>query len=156
MPRPLRDQQPGYFHLGTRGNNRGDIYRTTDDRLVFLALLNRIIGLREWALLGWCLMTNHYHLVLETRHANLSAGMQRLNGVYAQWFNAFYSQTGHVFERRFWSKRIEDEEQLRDTVAYVIHNPVRAGICASPWDWRWVGAPLLGPRPAPGTNPDLY
>lgn len=152
MPRPPRDQQPGYFHVSTRGNDRGDIFRTADDRRVFLALLNRIIRGREWALQAWCLMTNHYHLVLETRHENLSAGMQRLNGVYAQWFNACYSQTGHVFERRFWAKRIETEKQLHETVEYVLHNPVRAGLCASPWDWRWVGAPLG--RSAPARHPN--
>jgi putative transposase len=146
MPRPPRDQEPGYFHLGTRGNNKGEIYRTVDDRLVFLALLNQIIRRREWALHCWCLMTNHYHLVLETRHANLSDGMQRLNGVYAKWFNAFYRQTGHVFERRFWANRIEDEEELRATAEYVIYNPVRAGLCDDPWDWRWLGAPILGRR----------
>jgi putative transposase len=143
MPRPHRDQDPGYFHVGTRGNNQADIYRTANDRRVYLALLNRIIREREWALHGWCLMTNHYHLVLETRYANLSGGMQRLNGVYAKWFNAWHSQTGHVFGPRFWAKRIEDEDQLEATVLYVIHNPVRAGLCADPWDWRWLGAPIL-------------
>ena len=88
-------------------------------------------------------MTNHFHLVVETPDSNLSAGMQRLNGVYAQWFNAFYGRTGHLFGRRFWAKRIETDAQLRDTAEYVFHNPVRANLCASPWDWRWLGGQLL-------------
>jgi REP element-mobilizing transposase RayT len=146
MPRPQRDQEPGYFHVTTRGNNRRDIFLTADDRRVFLALLGRIALEREWLLQTWCLMTNHFHLVLETRHANLSAGMQRVNGVYAQWFNAWHGRTGHLFGRRFWSKRIEGETQLRDTAEYVFHNPVRAGLCADPWDWRWSGGVLFGER----------
>jgi putative transposase len=155
VPRVLRDQTPGYFHVTSRGNNRRDIFLTSDDRHVFLALLGRIARQQEWRLPAWCLMINHFHLVLETRHENLSAGMQRLNGVYAQWFNAWHSRTNHLFGRRFWSKRITGEAQLRDTAEYVIHNPVRAGFCADPWDWRWVGGMLftrsegLDPTPVP-------
>ncbi len=144
MPRLPRDQAPGYFHVTTRGNDGDDIFRTADDRRIFLALLGRIVRDLEWRLHAWCLMTNHFHLVVETRHENLSSGMQRLNGVYAQWFNACYGRTGHLFGRRFWTKRIEGERQVRVTAEYVFHNPVRAGLCASPWDWRWLGGPLLG------------
>lgn len=143
MPRPPRDQTPGYFHVTTRGNNGRDVFATAADRRVFLALLSSIAREREWALPAWCLMINHFHLVLETRHENLSAGMQRLNGVYAQWFNAWHGRINHLFGRRFWSKRIETETQLRDTAEYVLHNPVRAGFCANPWDWRWSGGTLF-------------
>jgi putative transposase len=143
MPRPPRDQTPGYFHVTTRGNNGRDVFVTAADRRVFLALLSSIAREREWALPAWCLMINHFHLVLETRHENLSAGMQRLNGVYAQWFNAWHGRINHLFGRRFWSKRIETETQLRDTAEYVLHNPVRAGFCANPWDWRWSGGTLF-------------
>jgi putative transposase len=145
MPRLPRDQEPGYFHVTTRGNNGRDIFQSVDDRRVFLALLRRVAREREWVLQTWCLMTNHFHLVIETRHANLSAGMQRLNCVYAQWFNAWHSRTGHLFGRRFWAKRIEGERQLRATAEYVIHNPVRASLCADPWDWRWTGGVLFDP-----------
>jgi putative transposase len=97
MPRQLRDQAPGYFHVTTRGNNRRDVFLTADDRVVFLSLLRRVAREREWLLQTWCLMTNHFHLVVETRHPNLSAGMQRLNGVYAQWFNAWHSRKDRLF-----------------------------------------------------------
>jgi putative transposase len=148
VPRRPRDQTPGYFHVTTRGNNRRDIFETVDDRRIFLALLNRIARQQEWKLPAWCLMINHFHLVLETRHENLSAGMQRLNGVYAKWFNAWHNRKNHLFGRRFWSKRIEDETQLRDTAEYILHNPVRAGFCADPWDWRWSGGTLLHAPPS--------
>jgi putative transposase len=152
MPRQLRDQAPGYFHITTRGNNRRDVFLTADDRLVFLSLLRRVARERQWVLQTWCLMTNHFHLVVETRYPNLSAGMQRLNGVYAQWFNTWHSRKDHLFGRRFWSKRIENEMQLRDTAEYVIHNPVRAGLCTDPWDWRWTGG-ALWERTAGGGRP---
>lgn len=149
MPRALRDQAPGYFHATTRGNNGRDIFETVADRRVFLSLLGRVCRERDWVPQTWCLMTNHFHLILETRQENLSAGMQRLNGVYAQWFNAWHFRTGHLFGRRFWAKRINDEQQLWDTAEYVIHNPVRAGLCADPWDWRWTGGALFGDPPVP-------
>jgi putative transposase len=153
MPRAHRDQGPGYFHVTTRGNDGQDIYLTVDDRRVFLSLLRRVGRDREWVLHTWCLMTNHFHLLLETPQENLSTGMQRLNGVYAQWFNAWHERKNHLFGRRFWSKRIEDDEQLRDTAEYVIHNPVRAGLCADPWDWRWTGGALFVTPDAPAIGP---
>jgi putative transposase len=123
-----------------------DIYVTVDDRRVFLALLERVIRDFEWTLLGWCLMTNHFHLIVETRYANLSAGMQRLNGVYAQWFNAWHSRKDHLFGKRFWAKRIRTDAQFDQTADYVLDNPVRAGLCTDPLDWRWLGGPLLMER----------
>jgi REP element-mobilizing transposase RayT len=149
VPRVPRDQGPGYFHVTTRGNNGRDIFHTAADRRVFLALLGRVGREREWVLQTWCLMTNHFHLVVETRHANLSAGMQRLNGLYAQWFNAWHLRTGHLFGRRFWAKRIDTETQLQATADYVIHNPVRAGLCTDPWDWRWTGGALFAEPDGP-------
>jgi putative transposase len=146
VPRRPRDQTPGHFHITTRGNDGIDVFVTVDDRRVFLALLDRVVHDLEWTLHGWCLMTNHFHLIVETRHENLSPGMQRLNGVYAQWFNAWHSRANHLFGRRFWAKRIEDDAQLQQTATYVLNNPVRAGLCTNPWDWRWLGGPLLVER----------
>jgi putative transposase len=143
VPRRPRDQTPGHFHVTTRGNDGIDVFLTVEDRRVFLALLDRVVRDLDWTLHGWCLMTNHFHLIVETRHENLSAGMQRLNGVYAQWFNAWHARANHLFGRRFWAKRIEDDAQLQQTAAYVLINPVRAGLCTNPWDWRWLGGPLL-------------
>lgn len=130
--------------MTTRGNNKRDVFYTVDDRRLFLKLLSRVARDREWVLATWCLMTNHFHLLVDTPQANLSAGMERLNGVYAKWFNAAHGRRDHLFGRRFWSRRIEDEPQLRDTAEYIIHNPVRAGLCSDPWDWRWTGGSLYG------------
>jgi putative transposase len=147
VPRLARDQGPGYFHVTTRGNDGRDIYLTVDDRRIWLVVFKRVARKLEWAVPAWCQMTNHFHLALAIEQPNLSSGMQQLNGLYAQWFNAWYERTGHLFGRRFWAKRIEDEKQLRDTADYIFHNPVRAGLCASPWDWRWLGGSLLADPP---------
>jgi len=82
-------------------------------------------------------MGNHYHLVVHTKHANLSVGMHFLNGSYARAFNGAHNRTGHVFETRFYPKTIEDERYLATVVRYVVANPVRANLTASVQDWNW-------------------
>lgn len=81
-----------------------------------------------------------YHLVIETKIPFLSAGMHRLNGIYAQQFNARQARTGHVFEGRFSSRVVERESYLENACNYVLENPVRAGLCARAEDWAWSGA----------------
>ena len=82
-------------------------------------------------------MRNHFHLVVQTPSPNFSAGMQRLLGTYAQYFNWRYSLSGHLFKRPFKSEPIKDEAQFAAAIAYVAANPVRAGLCAEVADWRW-------------------
>ena len=82
-------------------------------------------------------MRNHFHLVVQTPEANFSAGMQRLLGTYAQYFNWRYGLPGHLFKRPFKSEPIRDDVQLLTAIAYVAANPVRAGLCAEEADWRW-------------------
>ena len=149
LSRPPREESPGYYHVTTRGNCGTSIYLGTDDRRLFLAMLDRIVRDLSWSLHAWCLMTNHFHLIVEIPSENLSAGMHRLNGVYAQWFNDRHERTGHLFERRFSAKRIEDDAQLYNTAEYILQNPVKAGLCSNPFDWHWLGGPLLvAPKPA--------
>jgi REP element-mobilizing transposase RayT len=139
VTRPHRVQTPGYYHVTSRGNNGIDIYADDDDRLLFISFLQRVAERSEWELHAWCLMTNHFHLVLENRLPNLAAGMHRLNGNYARWFNERYERTGHLFGSRFKAKAIIDELQLSNTAEYVFDNPVRAGLCASRHQWPWLG-----------------
>jgi putative transposase len=143
MGRPLRDQSPGYYHVTTRGNDRRAIYLNDVDRELFLGLLRRVAVTCRWRLHAWCLMPNHFHLIVEISAENLARGMHQLNGVYAHWFTERYERTGHLFERRYSAKRVEGDEQLGNTVEYVINNPVEAGLCANPFRWRWLGGPLI-------------
>jgi len=91
----------------------------------------------RWECLAYCVLGTHYHLVLETRRESLSSGLHRLNWLYAMYFNARHGLFGHVFADRFSARVIESEEYLFDACAYVLLNPVKAGLCERPGDWPW-------------------
>jgi putative transposase len=113
------------------------IFMADEDRREFLALLDLTATRYSWQIHAYCLMTNHFHLLVTTEKANVSDGMQFLNGRYAQWFNRKHEFEGHVLEKRFWSTLIETDEYLFAVARYIVLNPVRAGLCASPGDWLW-------------------
>lgn len=127
------------FHVTSRGVNQTSIFRGDDDRRVFVGVLGRTARSWSWESHAYCLMGNHFHLVVEAAREDLSFGMQRLNGIYAQGFNACYGRVGHLFQNRFASRLVEDELALMNTCLYVFDNPVRAGLCEQPEDWPWSG-----------------
>jgi REP element-mobilizing transposase RayT len=139
MPRLPRSLLPdGVFHVTARGVDGVSIVRDDFDGLAFVRLLREAISTREWLVHAWCLMTNHYQLIVETERPSLSDGLKRLNGVYAQRFNARHGRTGHLFGRRF-SAYVIDEDDFEAACRYVLDNPVRAGLCADAADWTWSG-----------------
>ena len=139
LPRYLLPPE-GIYHVTTRGVHGVAVYSDDRDRLSFLALLADVVRRYEWECHALCLMTTHYHLIVETTLRQLSAGHQRLNGVYAQdHFNRRHGRRGHLWGDRFWSQVVESEEHLLAACSYVLANPVRAGLCANPADWRWSG-----------------
>jgi putative transposase len=141
MPRPLRTTlEDGIFHVTARGVNKADIYLDVEDRRTFVALFAAAVRKYGWDMHTACLMTNHYHLVMETAVERMSRGMQWLNGAYGQLFNKRWARTGHLFGERFYSKPIEDEDHLVETCRYVILNPVRVGLCERPDQWPWSGS----------------
>jgi REP element-mobilizing transposase RayT len=139
MSRVPRSTLPdGFFHVSARGvASRGPIFRDDDDRLTFLRLLLDTAPRHSWTCHAFWLMGTHYHLVLDTLCVNLSRGLQRLNWLYAMYFNARYDLFGHLFARRFSSRVIESEEYLYEACAYVLLNPVKAGLCERVEDWPW-------------------
>ena len=141
MPRPLRTDLPdGIFHVTARGVDGAPIFRDDDDRRSFLRLLRETVTRYRWACHAFCLMTNHYHLVLEARQPDLSLGIQRLNGTHAQRFNRRHGRTGHLFGARYASWVVDSEAHFRATCRYVLLNPVRAGLCDRARDWPWSSA----------------
>ncbi len=90
-----------------------------------------------WRLHAYCLMTNHFHLLVETPETNLSSGMQRLKSGYAAYFNERHLLVGHLFQQRFDSRLIESEEHFSESLRYIALNPVRAGLCEHPAQWPW-------------------
>jgi REP element-mobilizing transposase RayT len=104
---------------------------------MFMAFLAQSIYRRRWICLAYCLMANHYHVILQLTEPNLSIGMHRLNWLYALRFNERHGHVGHLFESRFHSRTIDTTGHLLGALAYVVLNPVRAGLCADPADWDW-------------------
>ncbi len=138
MARPLRIEYEGaLYHVFSRGNARADIYLNNLDRLRFIELLGKVCNRFNWLCHAFCLMGNHYHLLIETPEPNLSQGMRHLNGVYTQSFNRRHRRVGHLFQGRYKSILVEKEEYLLDLVRYIILNPVRASLVHQPEDWQW-------------------
>jgi len=138
VPRAPRIQVPdGIYHVTTRGHSRVTLFHDEHDFRHFVAILAFVRRKFEWRCLAYCLMSNHYHLLVVTPQANLSAGMARLNGSYGRHFNDRYGRSGHVFERRFHDRRITRDAHLFATFRYIAMNPVMAGLCRSPADWLW-------------------
>lgn len=138
MARPLRLEFPGaLYHVTARGNARAEIFLDDDDRRRFLDLLGREVEQQRWHCTAYCLMTNHYHLLLETPEANLSRGMRRLNGSYTQAFNRRHGRVGHVLQGRYKSILVERDAYLRELCRYVVLNPVRAGMVEQAADYPW-------------------
>lgn len=125
------------YHVTSRGNRRQKTYLDDADYARFLEFLGAVVAQYGWILHAYCLMPNHYHLLVETPQPNLSDGMQLLNGAYAQWFNRRHVYDGHLFQGRFAAKSIASEAHLAEAARYIVLNPVRAGLSDRPRDWRW-------------------
>ena len=140
MARIARGSLPdGAYHVSSRGVDGEPIVRDDFDRLFFARLLRATVSAFNWDCRAWCLLTNHFHLVLEARRADLSAGMKRLNGLYAQRFNGRHRRVGHLFQGRFASWVIDDDDYLEIACESVLANPGRAGLTERVEDWRWAG-----------------
>jgi len=138
MPRAPRVQAAGaIYHVTTRGNRKQDIFIDTDDRARFLQLVQQAVDRFGWLCHAYCLMTNHYHLLVQTREADISQGMHRLNSVYANWFNWRHQFTGHLFERRFHDELVDGQAHLLELTRYIVLNPVRAGLKNHAGEWFW-------------------
>lgn len=138
MARPLRLAFPGgLYHVMSRGNAKQAIYRDDADRVRFLNALGAVVDETNLLCHAYCLMDNHYHLLLETPDGNISMAMRQLNGRYAQGFNRRHERVGHLFQGRFMSKLVEKDGYLLTVVRYISLNPVRASLVQNPEDWTW-------------------
>ncbi len=151
MSRPLRIQGAGLtYHVMARGNNRMPIFLDALDYERFLEILGTVVSKFEIESWVFCVMPNHYHLVLRTRRANLSRAIRHLNGTYAQAWNQRHAHVGHVFQARFKAQVVEASTYLVRLCRYVLLNPVRAGLCADAGAWPWSSYQMLASRtPSP-------
>ena len=138
MARPLRIEFEGaVYHVMARGNRRERIYNDDEDFARFIDVLGEVCSRYNWTIHAYCLMTNHYHALVETPDANLSSGMRYLNGVYAQSFNRRHHRVGHVFQGRFKPILVQKTTHLLEVGRYVVLNPVRGRMVDRAEDWMW-------------------
>jgi REP element-mobilizing transposase RayT len=126
-----------FYHLGSRGNFKQDIVVDDFDRAMWTTLLGAVSRKSDWLVLAFCLMTNHFHLVVQAGRSDVSEAMQLLNGEYSRRANRRFSRSGHLFENRFHSEPIESDAHLLQACRYVDRNPCNAGLCGDPADWPW-------------------
>ena len=142
MARPLRLEFPGaLYHITARGNARSDIFQDDEDRVRFLDLLGKEVLQQRWCCAAYCLMDNHYHLLLETSEPNLGRGMRRLNGAYTQSFNRRHGRVGHLLQGRYKAILVDKDSYFLELCRYVVLNPVRAGMSADPTEYPWSSYP---------------
>ena len=138
MPRIARIVVPDVpYHVTQRGNRREDVFFSDHDRQVYLGLLRRYARQHGLAIKAYCLMSNHYHLLIETPNSNLAKGMRHLNGVYTQRYNRLHKRAGHVFQGRYKAILVQKESYLLELARYIVLNPVRARMVRSAKDCQW-------------------
>lgn len=149
----------GVFHITNRGVNRCSIFVLESEREWFVAALRKAAREHRWIVHAYCLMGNHFHVIVEGEMSSISAGFQRITGHYASLFNRRHGRVGHLFQGRFQSRVVSGDEHLTEACHYVWNNPVRAGLCADAREWRWSGRiarlarrALRTPRPTRGAR----
>ena len=150
MARPLRLELAGsIYHITSRGDRREAIYDNDEDRETWLEIFGNACKRFNWRCHSYCLMDNHYHIVIETAEANLSKGMRQLNGVYTQYYNRKYGRAGHVFQGRYKGILVERDEYLLELARYVVLNPIRANMIKNIETWKWSSYQgMIGEKPA--------
>lgn len=138
MARPIRLEFAGaLYHVTARGDRRADIHADNTDREIFLEVLAGVVDRFNWLLHAYCLMDNHYHLLLETPDGNLSQGMRQLNGVFTQRSNRRHENVGHLFQGRYKAILVDRQSHLLELARYIVLNPMRAGMVRRVDAWPW-------------------
>jgi REP element-mobilizing transposase RayT len=138
------------YHIASRGSDHQPLFLYDSDRLRFLDRLGAVVKQHELACIAYCLMGNHYHLLVQTPDGRISSALQQLNGGYSRQFNRLHGRSAHLFRNRFLAQQIEGEAYLLTACRYLAHNPVRAGLCRDPKDWPWSShRATAGLEPAP-------
>ena len=138
MPRKARERsESGIYHIILRGANRQEIFHDDEDKVRFLETLYRYKEKSKMKVFGWCLMGNHVHLLIGEGNESLSVTMKRIGVSFAWFYNWKYNTTGHLFQDRYRSEKIEDDRYLLTVIRYIHQNPVKPGIVRYPSDWKW-------------------
>jgi putative transposase len=151
MARPLRIEYPGaLYHVTSRGNAKAKLFLDDHDYRTFLDVVGFVVRRFNWLCHAYCLLSNHYHMLIETPEGNLSRGMRQLNGIYTQKFNWKRCRSGHLLQGRYKAILVDKDEYLLALSRYLMLNPVRAGIAEFPWEYAWSSyRATLGKEKAP-------
>lgn len=151
MARPLRIEFEGaFYHVMARGNARQRIFLDDGDRQSFIGNLGRVCRRFDWMVWAWCLMDNHYHLLIETCQPTLSKGMREVNGVYTQAFNRRHRRVGHLMQGRYKAVLVDQNAYLLELARYIVLNPARAHLVQSAGESEWSSHnAVMGKMPAP-------
>ena len=137
MPRPPRPTAAGIYHVAVTAPSAGKLFADAEDRLRFTAELARTTLFEHWTCICFCLLTTHYHLVVDVDDGALPRTMKKLNWQYARSVNARREGRGHVVGGRYLSVPVSDTDHLLTVFRYVARNPVEAGLCRQPQAWPW-------------------
>ena len=137
MRRPRERSNSGLYHVISRGINRQDIFYDNGDYQHFLETIEQMKTNDQFAVLGYCLMTNHVHLLVRENTDTISRVMSRIGTSYAWWYNRKYGRSGHVFQGRYGSECVENDDYLLSVIRYIHNNPVKAAIVRNPEEYRW-------------------
>lgn len=138
MTRSLRIEFPGaFYHVMSRGNEKQAIYRSCRDRMKFLGYLESASNRYGAIIHSYCLMDNHYHLMIETPGGNLAQIMRHINGAYTSYFNAKHTRVGHLFQGRYRSILVDVDEYCLTLSRYIHMNPVKEGLSSKPLEYEW-------------------
>ena len=127
----------GTYHIILRGTGCQEIFHDEEDNMRFVEILSKYKKECEYQIYAWCLMRDHIHIVIKEGKEELARTMKRIAVSYAWHYNWKYKTTGHLFQDKFWSEDIENDEYLLTVVRYIHHNPVKAEIVAEPSQWDW-------------------
>ncbi|MEW5919664.1 MAG: transposase [Bacillota bacterium] len=142
MPRAARQRsESGIYHIIVRGTNRQEIFHDDHDRIRYLETLKRFKINDAYKVLGWCLMSNHIHLLLQESKEDIADIMKRIGVSFVWYYNRKYNTIGHLFQDRYKSEAVERDAYLLAVIRYIHQNPVKAGIVKRPADWKWSSCP---------------
>lgn len=138
MPRRAREKSnSGIYHVMLRGINKQDIFHDEEDKVKFIDTLKKYKEISQYKIYGYCLMSNHIHLLIKEGKETLSQAMKRIGVSYVYWYNLKYDRYGHLFQDRYKSESVEDEKYLLVVLRYIHQNPIKAGMVEDVADYRW-------------------
>jgi len=149
MPRKLRIDLAGYHHVINRGVNHSKVFMEEEDYETFLKIVCKACRIHRVILHDYCLMTNHFHLLVETQSENLSNFMKHINGNYAIYANKKQKRLGHFWQGRYYSRYINSEEYYYTLIRYIEQNPIEAGLVESIKDYPYTLGSVIANKLTP-------